>query len=179
LRYYELPNSNTNCAAALITSDDRDSIDSAILSAHIARQYTPDITLLINGLPHLDYHAQIIAAVNRGFKINRKTIKSFTRADTGSSVIVEFADGTKAIYGFIAHKPRSDVRGSFAQELDLEMTLQGRILVEGDFPETSMRGVYAAGSCASVIDDEAMEISSGMAAGMGANLQIVEDDVSF
>ncbi|EKJ71375.1 hypothetical protein FPSE_08478 [Fusarium pseudograminearum CS3096] len=170
-----LGDSNATCAAALITSDDEESIDSAIFSAHLARQYTPDVTLLVNGSPHLEQHPHVIATANRGFKINNKAIKHFSKAGP-DSVTVEFTDGTKAMYGFIAHKPRSDVKGSLARELDLEMTSRGRILVEGDFQETSIRGVFAAGSCATMIDDEAVEISSGMTVGMGVNLQIAEDD---
>ncbi|GKU06244.1 thioredoxin reductase [Fusarium langsethiae] len=166
-------------AAALVPSDDEQSINSAILSAHLAHQYTPDVTLLANGFRHVDQHPHLIAALDRGFKINNKAIKHFSAAGSESSVTVEFADGTKTMYGFIAHKPRSDIGGSFARELDLEMTLQGRILVESDFQETSIRGVFAAGSCASVIDDEAMEISSGMATGMGVSLQIAEDDAGL
>ena len=92
---------------------------------------------------------------------------------------VEFTDSTISAYGFIAHKSRSAITGPFAGQLDLEMTSEGRILVEGDYHETSVRGVFAAGSCASVIDSEAVELSTGITAGIGANFQIVEDDVGF
>ncbi|KAM0500969.1 hypothetical protein ACHAP8_004690 [Fusarium lateritium] len=167
----------TKIAAVLITSDDEDSIDSAILSTHLARQYTPDITLLVNGLQHLVQHPQVISIASRGIKVVSKAIERFSESSP-DSVSVEFTDGTKVPYGFVSHKPRSDVKGSFARELDLEMTPQGRVLVEGDFQETSIRGVFAAGRCATVVGDEAMEISSGMAVGLGANLQIAEDDAS-
>ncbi|RGP67696.1 thioredoxin reductase [Fusarium sporotrichioides] len=175
---HRLRSSNVTSAATLITSDDKESIESAILSAHLARQYTPDITLLVNGFRHVDQHTHVIATVGRGFKVNSKAIKLFSRGDP-ESVTVEFEDGTKTFYGFIAHKPQSGIVGSFARELDLEMTPQGRIVAEGDFHETSIRGIFAAGSCASMIDDEGMEISSGMAAGMGASLQIAEDDAGL
>ena len=152
---------------------------SAILSAHLARQHTPDITLLTNGMIHLEQHTQIISAVKRGFKIDTRPIQSFTKSDAESSIDVEFADKTQTPYGFIAHRPLSTIIGPFADQLDLEMTSEGRILVEGDYHETSMRGVFAAGSCASVIDSEAVELSTGITAGIGANFQIVEDDVGF
>ncbi|QPC59320.1 hypothetical protein HYE67_001551 [Fusarium culmorum] len=177
-QYHGIETSHATCAAALITSDDEESVDSAILSAHLVRQYTPDITLLVNGLRHVEQHPHVIATANRCFKINSKAVKHLLKAGP-ESIIVEFADGTKAMYGFIAHKTRSDIKGSFTRELDLEMTAQGRILVEGDFHETSIRGVFAAGSCASIINDEAREINSGMAASMGVNLQIAEDDTSL
>jgi thioredoxin reductase len=175
----ELQDTTLECAAALITSGDPESIDSAILSAHLARQHTPDITLLTNGLIQLEQHPQIITAVKRGFKIDTRPIQSFAKEEAQSSVNVEFADGTKVGYGFIAHKPRSAVTGTFSEQLDLEMTAESRILVEGDYHETSVRGVFAAGSCASVIDSEAVELSTGITTGIGANFQIVEDDVGF
>ncbi|KAJ4117580.1 hypothetical protein NW768_010945 [Fusarium equiseti] len=175
----ELEDTSLKCAAALITSGDFESIDSAIFSAHLARQHTPDVTLLTNGMIHVEQHPQIIAAVKRGFKIDNRLIQSFTKPDAESSVNVEFDDGMKVAYGFIAHKPRSEMTGPFADQLDLEMTSEGRILVEGDYNETSVRGVFAAGSCASVIDSETVELSCGVTAGTGANFQIVEDDVGF
>lgn len=128
---------------------------------------------------HLEQHPQIIAAVKRGFKVDTRPVQSFTRFDAESSVNVEFDDGTKASYGFIAHKPRSAITGPFSEQLDLEITSEGRILVEGDYHETSVRGVFAAGSCASVIDSEAVELSTGITAGIGANFQIVEDDIGL
>jgi alkyl hydroperoxide reductase subunit AhpF len=59
------------------------------------------------------------------------------------------------------------------------MTSQGRVLIEGNFQETSVQGVFAASSCATVVDDDITNISSGMVAGMGANLQIAEDDAGL
>ncbi|RBR26942.1 uncharacterized protein FIESC28_00210 [Fusarium coffeatum] len=175
----EFEDTSLKCAAALITSSDSESMNSAILSAHLARQHTPDITLLTNGMFHLEQHPQIISAVKRGFKIDSWPIQSFTKSDAESSVTVEFEDGSKTSYGFIAHKPRSFIIGPFVDQLDLEMTSGGRILVEGDYHETSVRGVFAAGSCASVVDSEAVALSTGIMAGVGANFQIAEDDVGF
>ncbi|KAF9771739.1 hypothetical protein IL306_010616, partial [Fusarium sp. DS 682] len=165
-----------NHAAVLITSDDASLIDSAVLSAYLARQFSPDITLLTNGLFHVEQHHQILAAMRSNFKLDNKPIKSFETL--GTSVTVHFANGTTTEYGFIAHKPKAIVGGPFAEQLDLEMRAGGSILVEGDFQETSIRGVFAAGDCASLLKHESVGVGSGLQAGMAANLQIAEDDRS-
>ncbi|KAF4450811.1 Thioredoxin reductase [Fusarium austroafricanum] len=166
-------------AAALITSDDASSIDSAVLSAYLARQHTPGITMLTNGLRHLEQHPKIRAAKKQGFEIDHRAIKIFRHVGTESTVDVEFADGTKAVYGLIAYKPKTVIEGPFAQQLDLEITPGGQIVIEDDFRETSLRGVFAAGECATAVKLEAAGVCSGQAAGIGANLQIAEDDMSW
>ncbi|KAG5771214.1 hypothetical protein H9Q72_002207 [Fusarium xylarioides] len=118
----------TDRAAVLITSDSPSSIEAAVLSAHLARQ---------------------------------------------------FADGTESVYGLVAHKPRNVVSGPFSGQLDLEMTLEGRILTENEFQETSTRGVFAVGDCASFLIEEGAGASAGWLVGVGANLQIAEDDMSM
>jgi gliotoxin/aspirochlorine biosynthesis thioredoxin reductase len=160
-------------AAVLITSGSASSIDAAVLSAHLARQFSPDLTFLANGLSHIQHHPQIITAKRHGFKIDSRPIKSLKSQET--SVTVQFADGTESVYGLIAHKPKTIIGGPFSQQIDLEMTSEGRILVESEFQETSVRGVFAVGECASFLKEE----STGWLGGVGANLQIAEDDMSM
>ncbi|KAF5646196.1 thioredoxin reductase [Fusarium sp. NRRL 52700] len=164
-------------AAVLVTYDSPSSIEAAVLSAHLARQFCPDITFLTNGLSHVECHPQILGAKNSGFKIDNRSIKLLGRSE--SSVVVQFGDGAESVYGLIAHKPRKAVSGTFLEELDLEMTSEGRILVENEFQETSTRGVFAAGDSASFLEEESAGASAGWLAGVGANLQIAEDDMSM
>ncbi|KAG5820871.1 hypothetical protein H9Q74_000412 [Fusarium xylarioides] len=168
---------STDRAAVLITSDSPSSTEAAVLSAHLARQFSPDITFLTNGLSHVDRHPEILGTRNLGFKIDNRPIKSLESSET--SVAIQFADGTESVYSFIAHKPRKVIGGPFSEQLDLEMTLEGRILVENEFQETSTRGVFAVGDCASFLREEGTGASAGWLAGVGANLQIAEDDISM
>ncbi|KAF4418929.1 Thioredoxin reductase [Fusarium acutatum] len=163
-------------AAVLITSDSPSSIEAAVLSAHLARQFSPDITFLTNGLSHIERHPQILGTKNAGFRIDNRPIKSLESLET--SVAVQFVDGTESVYGLIAHKPRKIISGPFAKQLDLEMTSEGSILVENEFQETSTRGVFAVGDSASFLKEENAGASAGWLAGVGANLQIAEDDMS-
>ncbi|KAI7759864.1 hypothetical protein LZL87_009187 [Fusarium oxysporum] len=164
-------------AAVLITSDSSSSIEAAVLSAHLARQFSPDITFLTHGLLHVEHHPQIIATKNCGFKLDNRPIRSLQRLD--SSVAVQFADGAESVYGLIAHKPREVIGGPFTEQLDLEMTSGGSILVENEFQETSTRGVFAVGDSASFLKEGSAGASAGWLAGVGANLQIAEDDMSM
>ncbi|RKK88276.1 hypothetical protein BFJ69_g132 [Fusarium oxysporum] len=164
-------------AAVLITSDSSSSIEAAVLSAHLARQFSPDITFLTNGLIHVEHHPQIIATKNCGFKLDNRPIRSFQRLQT--SMAIQFADGAESVYGLISHKPRKVIGGPFSEQLDLEMTSEGRILVENEFQETSTRGVYAVGDSASFLEEGSAGASAGWLAGVGANLQIAEDDMSM
>ncbi|WJG36943.1 uncharacterized protein FOBCDRAFT_146751 [Fusarium oxysporum Fo47] len=173
----DVSNKATAHAAVLITSDSSSSIEAAVLSAHLARQFSPDITFLTNGLFHVEHHPQILATKNCGFKLDNRPIRSLQRLET--SVAIQFADGTESVYGLISHKPRKVLGGPFSEQLDLEMTSEGRILVENEFQETSTRGVYAVGDSASFLKEGSAGASAGWLAGVGANLQIAEDDMKM
>lgn len=161
----------------LITSDSPSSIEAAVLSAHLARQFSPHIIFLTNELSHVERHPQILGTKNAGFGIENRPIKSLQSSET--SVTVQFTDGAESVYGLIAHKPRKVISGPFADQLDLEMTSEGRILVETEFQETSTRGVFAVGDNASFLSQESAGASAGWLAGVGANLQIAEDDMGM
>lgn len=160
-----------------ITSDSSSSIEAAVLSAHLARQFSPHITFLANELSHVERHPQILGMKNSGFRIENRPIKSLQSSET--SVTVQFTNGAESVYGLIAHKPRKVMSRPFAEQLDLEMTSEGRILVETGFQETSTRGVFAVGDSAGFLKDESAGASAGWLAGVGANLQIAEDDMGM
>jgi hypothetical protein len=171
--------SSNNKAAVLLTSDDANSIDACIRSAYLSLQFAQDTTFLFNGIRHAEQHPDIIAARRNGFEVNGRPIKSFSTKTPGSPVTVEFADGSVASYGLIFHRPRATIVGRSAQQLDLEMTSTGQILIEDEYQETCKRGVFAVGGCATTLKHESMGVGSGMVAGIGANLQIVEDDMGL
>ncbi|KAI6752376.1 hypothetical protein HG530_013745 [Fusarium avenaceum] len=171
--------SSNNKAAVLLTSDDANSIDACIRSAYLSLQFAQDTTFLINGICHAEQHPDFISARKNGFGVNNKPIKSLRTTTPESPVTVEFADGSTDSYGLIFHRPTAVIVGKSAQQLDLEMTSAGQILIEDEYQGTCKRGVFAAGECATTLKHESMGVGSGMVAGIGANLQIVEDDMSL
>ncbi|KAI1024027.1 hypothetical protein LB504_005191 [Fusarium proliferatum] len=164
-------------AAVLVTTDSSSSIEAAVLAAHLVRQFSPNVTFLTNGLLHVEHHPQIIAAKTCGFKLDNRPIKALESLET--SVAVQFADGAGSVHGLIAHKPRKVISGPFSEQLNLEMTSEGRIFVENEFQETSTRGVFVVGDSASFLKEESAGANAGWLAGVGANLQIAEDDMSM
>ncbi|KAF5680231.1 thioredoxin reductase [Fusarium denticulatum] len=174
---FDVSKAATARAAVLVTTDSPSSIEAAVLSAHLARQFSRDITFLTNGLSDIERHPQISGTKNAGFKTDNRPIKSLESSEI--SVAVQFADGAESVYGLIAHKPKKVISGPFAEQLDLEMTSEGRILVENEFQETSTRGVFAVGDSAGFVKDESAGANAGWLAGVGANLQIAEDDMSM
>lgn len=179
LQCHEFGESSNKKAAVLLTSDDANSIDACIRSAYLSLQFAQDTTFLINGIYHAEQHPDFISARKNGFGVNNKPVKSFRTTTPGSLVTVEFADGSTDSYGLIFHRPRSVIVGKSAQQLDLDMTSAGQILIEDEYQGTCKRGVFAAGECATTLKHESMGVGSGMVAGIGANLQIVEDDMSL
>ncbi|VTT57889.1 unnamed protein product [Fusarium fujikuroi] len=164
-------------AAVLVTSDSSSSIEAAVLAAHLARQFSPNVTFLTNSLLHVEHHPQIIAGKTCGFKLDNRPIKALESLET--SVAVQFTDGAESVYGLIVHKPSKITAGPFSEHLNLESTSEGRIFVENEFQETSTRGVFAVGDSASFLKEESAGASAGWLAGVGANLQIAEDDMSM
>ncbi|KAM0340375.1 hypothetical protein ACHAPU_010511 [Fusarium lateritium] len=179
LQCHELDGSGNTRAAVLLTSDSEESVDACVRSAHLCRQFAQDITILTHGLHHIGQHTAIMAAKMYGFKLDSRPIDAFNVDSSRASVTVEFSDGSSNSYGFIAYRPRTVVRGPFAQQLGLDMKSAGQILIEDEFQETSKRGVFAAGNCATGLKDRVIGVGNGITAGIGSNLQIVEDDMDL
>lgn len=162
--------------ATLINADNAAEIMTAITFGHLARQFTPNITILTNGLAQLDTNEKIVAAKAHGLKVDSRPISKLTPGDSGSSLTVEFVDGSRSTYSFIYHKPPTKIRGDFAQQLGLLMTPAGDIAIANMFQQTSRRGVFAAGDCATMLKQVAVAIGAGVTAGAGVNVQILEDE---
>ncbi|RBQ79949.1 hypothetical protein FVER14953_21101 [Fusarium verticillioides] len=65
----------TNEAAVSITSDSPSSIEAAVLSAHLARRFSPHITFLANELSHVERHPRISGTKNGSLRIENRPIK--------------------------------------------------------------------------------------------------------
>ena len=166
-------------AAVLADDSSAAAVDLVAYLAQLTRQTTTNVTILTNGRPDLEENSKIVAAKARGFNVDSREIKSFqSGGSAGSPLAVEFTDGSVARFGFVVHHPRTILRGPFAQQLGLEITSAGDILVWGMFQETSKRGVFAAGDCATPLKQVAIGMGAAVTAGIGANSQIVQEDIA-
>lgn len=77
---------------------------------------------------------------------------------------------------FLLHKPATEQPNNLADQLGVELTEQGDIKVTAPFNETSVRGVFATGDCASMLKNVVGAMYSGTCAGAGVGSQIQGKD---
>lgn len=106
---------------------------------------------------------------------DRKTTKLELQNGTGPGVIVHFADGTSKAEAFVANHPLVEQSAPFAEQLGLEMSPTGDIVVTPPFNETSVKGCFAAGDAASMMKAASQAISMGTFAGTGLAAQLQQE----
>lgn len=165
-------------AAVLLTSTSNIKLSDAISCGQLARQFSTNICLLTNGTGSLILSDMQKADEIHSLKVDDRKIRRFQTLgyDSDASMAVEFEDGTTSSFGFLFHKPETVLNGSFAEQLVLKTTQTGDISISGSMQETSRRGVFAAGDCATQVKQVSVAMGAGSAAGVGANAQILQDD---
>ncbi|KAK2737953.1 thioredoxin reductase [Colletotrichum kahawae] len=165
-------------AAVLLSSCSNASLSDAISCGQLARQFSTNICLLTNGTGSPTLGDIQKAAEIHSLKVDDRKIRILQTLgyDTDASMVVEFEDGTTSSFGFLFHKPDTVPSGSFAEQLELETTPTGDVSISGFMQETSRRGVFAAGGCATQVQQVSVAMGAGCAAGVGANAQILQDD---
>jgi gliotoxin/aspirochlorine biosynthesis thioredoxin reductase len=102
-----------------------------------------------------------------------RRIAKLIKGAEGSTVTICFQDGsTPATESFLVHRPRMELNGPFAQQLGLEISPQGHIQTTPPFGETSVKGVFAAGDCATPGKIVANALATGAFAGAGVAAQL-------
>ncbi|KAB2573397.1 Thioredoxin reductase sirT [Lasiodiplodia theobromae] len=165
-------------AAVVINRGDQAEIDITVFNSQLAHQFTRNLTILLNGHEHLFKDSKIKTAVDHGVKINSQAIRRIEWVGPDPSTKVVFDDGTEETFGFLIHTPETKLVGSFHETLNLELTSAGDIAITSPFQDTSRPGVFACGDCATGFKKVAFAMADGIRAGMGANLQIMEEDFS-
>jgi thioredoxin reductase len=102
---------------------------------------TKAITGLLGGLEPSSKSASNISVETR--KIIR-----LRRLEKGAEVGVELEGGERKVEGFLVHKQKGKVNGSFVEKLGLGVTEGGDFKVTPPFNETNVKGIFAAGDCA-------------------------------
>ncbi|KAI1170916.1 FAD/NAD(P)-binding domain-containing protein [Nemania sp. FL0916] len=145
-----------------------------IVALHFARQalrMADQVTLYTNGNEKLaEDLTTALEAAPAPMTVNAKKITKLVKAPERSRITLEFEDGTTTTEAFLAHKPKTKLRGDLAQQLGLEVA--GCIKVNPPFNQTSVKGVFAAGDCASPMQTVTAALHGGTCAGGGAPLQI-------
>ncbi|KAF2681269.1 FAD/NAD(P)-binding domain-containing protein [Lentithecium fluviatile CBS 122367] len=132
---------------------------------HFARQalrMAKQMHLYTNGDEKLAQNLRAaLEAAPAPMTVNSKRITKLVKATERARVTLEFDDGTSVTEAFLAHKPKTKLRGDLAQQLGCDLSPMKTVAVNPPFNQTSVKGAFAAGDC-----------SSPICAGGGAPLQI-------
>ncbi|KAM7213086.1 FAD/NAD(P)-binding domain containing protein [Rhypophila decipiens] len=152
-------------------------VSNALVALHFARQalqLTNSVTIYTNGNHQLadDLQAALKAAP-APMVVDSRRIVRLSKEPVRARITLYFDDETRKTEGFLAHKTSTKLRSSdLATQLGLELTPMGTIAVHPPFNQTSVKGVFAAGDCASPMQTITAAMHSGSCVGGGAPLQI-------
>ncbi|KAK3689457.1 hypothetical protein B0T22DRAFT_440937 [Podospora appendiculata] len=155
-------------SAGMLAQDD---VSSVLVALHFARQ-----ALCMTDNLAQDLQAALDAAP-APTAVDARKISRLSEAPQRAQVTLHFDDGSFRTEAFLAHKPRSKLRGAgarLAQQLGLRLTPSPGNLIKvlPPFNQTSAKGVFAAGDCATPMQTVTAALHSGTCAGGGAPLQI-------
>ncbi|CAG8962003.1 hypothetical protein HYFRA_00014111 [Hymenoscyphus fraxineus] len=146
----------------------------AMIATHLARQalrLSKETTMYTLGDEELTSAIEADIANVPQMKVDSRKVRKLVKALTGSEVTLHFQDGTTKTEGFLAHKPKFELRGDLADQLGLEKQ-NGVIKVNPPFNQTSVKGIFAAGDAAHPMQTITQAMHSGTACGGGAPLQL-------
>ncbi|KAI8623698.1 hypothetical protein F5Y19DRAFT_457633 [Xylariaceae sp. FL1651] len=159
--------------AGMLAEGDTGAVVPALHVARQALRMADRVTLYTNGNKKLaDELEAALEVAPAPMVVNGQKITKLVKAPKRSQVTVELEDGTSITEGFIAHKPKTKLRGDLAQQLGLEITPMNTIKVLPPFNQTSVKGVFAAGDCSSPMMTLTQALATGTCVGGGAPLQI-------
>ncbi|KAF7370285.1 putative thioredoxin reductase [Mycena sanguinolenta] len=148
------------------------------IAQHAAQLVTHEITIYTNGNAGLasSVSAFFEKATNKStgpvFKVDSRTIKRLVEKPATGSAVVEFTDGSSKDEKFLATAALCRVQGNFVKQLGLATTMLGDIQAKEPYYQTSVKGVYAAGDCATLYKITPAAISMGCGAAVGVVTQL-------
>lgn len=140
---------------------------------HVARyasQLSKKVNIYTNGNEELA--SEFVAHIKDSpvFQVDSRKIKKLVMGAQAPEIIIQFTDGSEVTEGWLNHAPDTKAKGPFAEQLGLETTPSGDLVVIPPFQQTSVPGVYAAGdnSHAMKVTPAAQYTGSLVGAGLSA-----------
>ncbi|KAH8726577.1 hypothetical protein GQ44DRAFT_650316, partial [Phaeosphaeriaceae sp. PMI808] len=162
-----------NASAGMLAEGDTGAVVPALHFARQALRMVEQVTLYTNGNEQLGEELKAaLDAAPAPMTVNSKKIVKLTKAPERARITLHLDDGTTMTEAFLAHKPKTKLRGDLAQQLGCELTPMKTVLVKPPFNQTSVKGVFAAGDCSSPMQTVTGALNSGTCVGGGAPLQI-------
>lgn len=146
----------------------------AIAFARSAKQITSKVVIYTSNNPTVHTAiADLLGPNNTAITIDDRDIAFLALGAEGSGITITFTDGSSVQEAFLAHKPPTKLNGPFAEQLGVELAPSGDIKVTPPFGAASVKGVYAAGDCATPMKNamQAMHMGTFAAVGMARDLQ--------
>lgn len=152
----------------------------ALHLARYANRLAEKVTIYTNGNKTV---TDAITTALSALKPSSKTVRNVTvegrkitkliKLPTKAEIEVNLEGGGKKVEGFIAHKPKSEQQGPWAEELGLELTDGGDIKINPPFNATNVYGVFAGGDCQTPMKGVTVALSHGnlLAAGVAAQIE--------
>ena len=149
----------------------------AAAAMHFARQslrLSKEVTVYTHGNEQLT--SDLLAALENPLvpqiNVDSRRITEFVKGTKGADVILHFEDGSTKTEGFIAHKPKFQLKSrELINQLGVEVTSMGLVQVNPPMNQTSVTGVFACGDMVHSMQTVPQALFSGNAAGVGAALQ--------
>ncbi|OBT75729.1 hypothetical protein VF21_05898 [Pseudogymnoascus sp. 05NY08] len=136
--------------------------------ARSARQITSKVVIYTSNNPTVQSSvAALLGPKDSAITTDDREVTSFALGAEGNGITITFADGSTVQEAFLAHKPPTKLNGPFAEQLAVELAPGGDIKVTPPFGATSVKGVYAAGDCATPIKSVMQAMYMGTFAGVG------------
>ncbi|KAI0407265.1 hypothetical protein F4802DRAFT_554766 [Xylaria palmicola] len=159
--------------AGMLAEGDTGAVVPALHFARQAFRMAKRVTLYTNGNEALAKElTDALEDAPAPMTINSKKITKLVKAPERARIVLALEDGTTITEGFLAHKPKTKLRGNLAEQLGLEMTTMNIVKVSPPFNQTSLKGVFAAGDCAGPMQTVTAALHGGTCTGGGAPLQI-------
>ncbi|KAI0003964.1 FAD/NAD(P)-binding domain-containing protein [Xylariaceae sp. FL0662B] len=108
----------------------------------------------------------------RQMAVEPRKILRLVKVPDRSEVQLHFGDGARSTEAFVAHKPKFALHGDLHQQLGLQLSSTGMIVVSPPSNQTRVRAFFAAGDCASPMNTITQALHSGTCTGGGAPLQV-------
>lgn len=146
----------------------------AIALARSAKQITSKVVIYTSNNPAVQTAiTDLLGQNDTAITTDDREIASLALGAEGSGITITFADGSSVQEAFLAHKPPTKLNGPFAEQLGVELAPGGEIKVTPPYGATSVKGVYAAGDCATPMKNvmQAMHMGTFAGVGMAHNLQ--------
>ncbi|KAH8172389.1 pyridine nucleotide-disulfide oxidoreductase domain-containing protein [Sarocladium implicatum] len=151
----------------------------AVHLSRMARRLTENVTLYTHNNPELATEIRKLLEQDKDARSGRIRVddRQITNLKSGSGnasseMVMTFENGEEVTEGFLVHQPTCQVRGPFAQQLELELQPTGDIKTSSPFYETSVPGVFAVGDCATPIKAVSQAVAMGTLAAGGLAFQL-------